>query len=648
MKVLYIAIITALGIGGGIYLVFSHASLYPLNIPSPSQTSYTTFDAEGLQNVYTVGDAANFTISIRGHGTFPCVTPGVKIYNDMTPSSPILDVKSGDTLCQAMQGGDFGFYFPSKTGSYSAALDRAGNYTLEISYGKRTTLDSFTVLPTAATINTIKIADLQKKYSVHQAINATVDYSGYYWYTEPEVKIIDANGTQVWFNCPFCYTRTEASVSPSLDNFTYYVRDYATNRLPVINKTGTYTMFASLDNKSTEANFSVISNQTPPYKLEIDLANQTYEAGYPVDVNLRNVNQDYGCRIPSVSVLDASNQSLVFGPTPERDYGHGHCADPWNITFYAGLENNSLVTKPTIYEIVATLDNMTYQKEFTAMPSNYSGIDISSGSSHTLPGFLTYSSCLPIPSMPPNNGTLVSYSGFSLYHRYLAGPDTGGLEFDDYLLRPGETGYFVMQVHQGQFLPGHNLAGGLSFLSGNLLNVDNSTVWKSDRPVASEGHPGLEVSYSPSIAVAGPDGYATITVSISARQDAPTGSYWLYLPPGECGGDRVLLTVGNKPLAQPPDYIGYDFDSSFVVDSAGNLVFELINPGIHTIENCSLNYVSNNQTTTIKTFRIIAPGMEFKHVWNTTSNPIDKRLLQCTTPPITKIYPNEVIDGLPW
>lgn len=393
----------------------------------------------------------------------------------------------------------------------------------------------------------------------------------------------------------------------------------------------------------TEVTMSPKTNE-----LEIDLANQTYEAGYPIDVNLKNVNQDYGCKIPSVTVREESSRSLVFGPTPERDYGHSHCADPWDVTFYAGLENNSLVTKPTRYEIIATHDNMTYQKEFTAIPSNYSGTSISSDLSQVLPGFLTFTSCLPIPNMPPNNGTLISYSGFDLYHRYLAGPETGGMEFDDYLLKPGQTGSFVMQVHQGQFLPGHNLAGGLSFLSGNLLNVDNSTVWKLNRPLASEDHPGLDVNYSPIFAVAGPDGYATITVSISARQNAPQGSYWLYLPPGVCGGHRVLLTVGDKPLSQPPDYIGYDFDSNFVVDTGKQLVFELINPGIHTFENCTLGYTSKNQTTIVKTFDVILPGMEYKHIWNASSDQIDKRFLECKSPHITKVYPDMMIDGLPW
>ncbi|MDE1727487.1 MAG: hypothetical protein KGH89_09555, partial [Thaumarchaeota archaeon] len=111
-------------------------------------------------------------------------------------------------------------------------------------------------------LKNMSIDGLRQNYFVDQPINASVVYSGYYWYTEPEVKILDANGVQVWFNCPFCYTRTEPVPVISSGVFTYQVREYSTNALPVINKTGTYMMVATLDNKMAEANFTVISNQT--------------------------------------------------------------------------------------------------------------------------------------------------------------------------------------------------------------------------------------------------------------------------------------------------------------------------------------------------------------------------------------------------
>ncbi|MDE1767501.1 MAG: hypothetical protein KGI27_14695, partial [Thaumarchaeota archaeon] len=121
------------------------------------------------------------------------------------------------------------------------------------------------------------------------------------------------------------------------------------------------------------------SNKTTSNELKIELSNQTYDAGYPVRVNLKGVNQDATCKIPSISVRDEADQSIVFGPTPDRSYA-GSCVDSWPITFYAGLEKNALITKSTIYSILATLDNKTYQKEFTVIPSLYSNKNITADS----------------------------------------------------------------------------------------------------------------------------------------------------------------------------------------------------------------------------------------------------------------------------
>ncbi len=400
-------------------------------------------------------------------------------------------------------------------------------------------------------------------------------------------------------------------------------------------------------NTSTE---SSTLNKTTANELKIDLSNQTYDAGYPVYVNITGVHQDSTCKIPSISVRDESDQSIVYGPTPDRSYAGG-CVDPWPITFYAGLEKNTLITKSTRYSILATLDNKTYQKEFTVIPSLYSGKNITADSTQIMPGYLTFTGCLPISNVP-NNGTLISYTGFDMYRRYLAGPDTGGIpEINDYLLKPGSTGSFVVEVHQGQFSKDANLAGGLYFLSENLLNLDNSTVL-NNKPLASEEHPGLILNYTPRFAKAGPEGYATITASISALQNATHGNYWLYLPPGICGGDRVLLTIGEQPLDQPPDYIGYDL-ASHIAQGVGNptksdITFELINAGIHTFENCSVNYVSNNQTTTIKTFNVIPPGMEYKYHANLTSTSKVSGFLECKNPPITKVYSDVWVDIIPY
>ncbi|HEU5487513.1 MAG TPA: hypothetical protein VFV16_01705 [Candidatus Nitrosotalea sp.] len=117
-------------------------------------------------------------------------------------------------------------------------------------------------------IEKFAITGLRQNYTIGRPINVTVTYSGYYWYTEPDAKILDINGTQIWSNCINCYVRSEAIRSPSFDTFTYIVRDYGSNKLPVINKTGTYTMIVSLDNKTASAEFTIVKPMLPHTSLE--------------------------------------------------------------------------------------------------------------------------------------------------------------------------------------------------------------------------------------------------------------------------------------------------------------------------------------------------------------------------------------------
>jgi hypothetical protein len=111
-------------------------------------------------------------------------------------------------------------------------------------------------------ISRIDINGLQQNYAVGQPINATVNCVGYWrGIDKPDVKIFDANGTQIWFNCPDCFmdkntiTGGIASI-PSYGTFTYSVMD-TNGHPPVINETGTFTMIASLANKTSRAQFTV-------------------------------------------------------------------------------------------------------------------------------------------------------------------------------------------------------------------------------------------------------------------------------------------------------------------------------------------------------------------------------------------------------
>jgi len=64
-------------------------------------------------------------------------------------------------------------------------------------------------------------------------------------------------------------------------------------------------------------------------------------------------------------------------------------------------------------------------------------------------------------------------------------------------------------------------------------------------PTIKFDHPGISVSYFPAFELVGiiP---VTVTATISASNDAPEGTYWMYLAPGpNDGGPEVLLTVGK-------------------------------------------------------------------------------------------------------
>jgi hypothetical protein len=187
-------------------------------------------------------------------------------------------------------------------------------------------------------ITNMWIDKLQQNYVVGQPINATVIYVGYYVYVEPDVKIFDINGTQVWFNCPFCYARTEAIQSPTFGTFTYHVRDYSTNNLPVINNTGIYTMVATLENKTAKATFSVIgeNNKNPsPLKLSLSTDRQIMQSGKGLTISI-SVN----------NTLPLQEKIKDVDEWPLHDLGLDHCTPrPFGIAIFDGYYTKQNMTE---------------------------------------------------------------------------------------------------------------------------------------------------------------------------------------------------------------------------------------------------------------------------------------------------------------
>jgi hypothetical protein len=100
----------------------------------------------------------------------------------------------------------------------------------------------------------MEITRLNQTYVAGHTVSAIVKYTGYeHGGVYPDMKILDVNGTQVWSNCCIIHTETP---SMHFGTFTYDVEGPL--GYPVINKTGTYTMIASLDNVTATAIFNVI------------------------------------------------------------------------------------------------------------------------------------------------------------------------------------------------------------------------------------------------------------------------------------------------------------------------------------------------------------------------------------------------------
>lgn len=235
-----------------------HFSLLNFTIPQNA--------ISGAWKISAISGVEHTQIPITVNSTLSNIS---NIKMDTTIPSPLKQFKMG-TFAQGVQC-NTGLQLFFKAEDYTPVCAQSGTVTVLLKRGWATTH------PPEPFVKKIAITGLQQNYTIGQPINAVVNYAGYYWYTEPDVKILDANGTQIWFNCPYCYTRSTPLLRPSLDAFTYIVRDYASNNLPVINKTGTYTMIASLDNYITNARFDVISN-TNENDLKNMLSNSTSDS----------------------------------------------------------------------------------------------------------------------------------------------------------------------------------------------------------------------------------------------------------------------------------------------------------------------------------------------------------------------------------
>ena len=133
--------------------------------------------------------------------------------------------------------------------------------------------------------------------------------------------------------------------------------------------------------------------------------------------------------------------------------------------------------------------------------------------------------------------SVISSNGFKgIYHKNLQ-----GFSGDNYVLMPGNSGNITLAIRATQ-----------EFSSSNYLSQANITsnevfIHETKSPEEKFTHLGLMVSYEPKILISKLNSSVTTTLVIYASPDAPLGTYWLFLPPGGCGGGPLILfTVGNQ------------------------------------------------------------------------------------------------------
>ena len=223
----------------------------------------------------------------------------------------------------------------------------------------------------------MEIDGLQQNYGIGQPINATVKYTGWSFNDYPDVKIFDANGSQIWFNCPDCVARTELAIPyPGVfGTYHYPVRDPNGNP-PMVNKTGIYTMVASLDNETAEEKFVVLdkNNQTNPSGIDFTCEGTTvpppnYRA-MMFPVLLMNSNSTACAKLTFTVVSNYKNcngqtcQSIIsFGSTLRiGDLHYESNGDAFGITSGKDFTNSFKIT--TVPETV-DLANYPIGSNFT-------------------------------------------------------------------------------------------------------------------------------------------------------------------------------------------------------------------------------------------------------------------------------------------
>ncbi|MDE1763901.1 MAG: hypothetical protein KGH88_06620 [Thaumarchaeota archaeon] len=109
--------------------------------------SWIEIDTQGLNNTYIVNKPISFSVIVKGFGSYPCVSPQIKIHDVKTPSIPVFEDSGSTMSCPSLSTpGNYSFDFPGSNSQYVIILNKTGDYAMTVSYGSSSVQKYFSVV----------------------------------------------------------------------------------------------------------------------------------------------------------------------------------------------------------------------------------------------------------------------------------------------------------------------------------------------------------------------------------------------------------------------------------------------------------------------------------------------------------------------
>ncbi|MDE1764773.1 MAG: hypothetical protein KGI27_00720 [Thaumarchaeota archaeon] len=108
---------------------------------------WVKIDIPSLNDTYVVNQPISFSVTVKGFGNYPCVSPQIKIHDDKNPNVPVFQDNGSTMSCPSLRTDDnYSFDFPGNNSQYVIILNKTGDYTMTISYGDNSVQKYFSIV----------------------------------------------------------------------------------------------------------------------------------------------------------------------------------------------------------------------------------------------------------------------------------------------------------------------------------------------------------------------------------------------------------------------------------------------------------------------------------------------------------------------